>query len=108
MRTSNALAVLVLAALAVGGCAPRGKAYGPVSDAIRAEQIAKEMLSGSSLANGPFKTRKQGDTWIVEADHVSESARLEIDAHDGRVRSYSAEVVDVDLIKPLPKSTQAK
>jgi hypothetical protein len=80
-------------------CAPRGKTYGPVADAARAEQVARAVLPGET---GPFQTRRQGDTWFVEAHRASGWATVEIDARTGRVRSYVDEVVDVDLIKPLP------
>ena len=75
MRALSALALLVVVALGASGCTPQGKAYGPVDDAAQAARVAKEELSGSALANGPFATTRQGDTWIVEVSHASESQR---------------------------------
>lgn len=103
MPAHRALISLAVVTLAVAGCTPRGKTYGPVGDAAQAERVAKAELSGSLLARGPFTVIKQGGTWIVEASQASESARLEIDARTGRVRSYTDEIVEVDLILPPSK-----
>jgi hypothetical protein len=102
MRGQTAM-IIAATMSALMACAPSAK---PVSTAAEAIALARTQLRGRPDALGRLTARRVGPDWVVSvagqagSSHQSQLS-IFIDAKTGRVRSYSDEVTDVALIKPM-------
>jgi len=101
MKRTSVAAVVVFAAAATVACQP----LHPVGSAAEATEIAKQVLGKESLARGPLQVTRDGRRWLVKTqphDGLDGDVAV-IDARTGLSAIYTAEVVDVSIVKPAKK-----